>query len=271
VVSKEDRQRSKGAGKAPRLKADDLLVMILVYFRVYPTQDMLGLLFEGGQSWACKWIHRLTPVIEAALGTKKQLPVRGGLRESLKGRRPVSTIEELLKICPELEFIIDGTERPIRRPKDSQKQRAHYSGKKKRHTTKHTVVSDKRGRKVIFMGTGHPGSNHDKTMADEDVPAFPDGSALWRDTGYQGFSPQGVNRTFQPRKKAKGKERSEEDKAYNREVSRTRVLVEHSIGGIKRSHIVDDIFRNRKEGFEDAVMFVAAGLHNYRMEMRAMT
>jgi len=260
-VQPSRRQRSRGAGKHPLLDSKDLLFLILFYFRVYPTQDLLGLLFGGTQSWACKWVHRLTPILEAALGEKKTLPVRGG-------RNPVSSVEELAKICPELSFIIDGTERPVQRPKDSKRQKSLYSGKKKRHTVKNTIVSTQKGQRVCFLGSTFAGSTHDKKMVDEEPIPFPEGSDLFQDTGYQGYHPPGVSSIHQPRKKKRNQPRSEEDKAFNREVSRTRVRVEHAIGGIKRSHLVSDIYRNRKEGFEDRVMFVACGLHNFRCDMR---
>ena len=103
VVAPDKRQRKTGAGRTPRLNSEDLFILILVYFAVYPTQDLLGLLFAGQQSWVCKWVPRLTPVLETTLGEEKQLPVRAGT-----GEKPIGTMNELLKICPELSFIIGG-------------------------------------------------------------------------------------------------------------------------------------------------------------------
>lgn len=260
-VTKAARQRRKGAGKTAMLEAEDLLLLILVYFRVYPTQDLLAFLFGGGQSWACKWVHRLTPVLEASLGRKQALPLRTQKR--------VSTVEELLEQCPELSFIIDGTERPIRRPKNKDKQKSRYSGKKKRHTIKNTLVSTQGSKRVAFVSATFDGSVHDKKMVDLEPIEFPQGSALYQDTGYQGYCAPGVATTLQPRKKHRGKARTEEDKIFNREVSRIRVRVEHTIGGVKRSRIVSDIFRNIKPDFEDHAMFVACGLHNFRCDARA--
>ena len=77
-----------------------------------------------------------------------------------------------------------------------------------------------------------------------------------------------MTKTHQPRKKKRNQKRSDEDKAFNKEVSSLRVRVEHAMGGIKRSNIVSDIYRNRKEGFDNKVMFVATGLHNFRVDMR---
>ena len=47
-----------------------------------------------------------------------------------------------------------------------------------------------------------------------------------------------------------------------------RVTVEHAIAGIKRGHIVADLFRNRRQGFVDEVMLAASGLHNLRVATR---
>lgn len=51
-------------------------------------------------------------------------------------------------------------------------------------------------------------------------------------------------------------------------MSKTRVKVEHAIAGIKRLRIVKDILRNTKDDFSDLVMFLACGLHNFRVDHR---
>ena len=91
------------------------------------------------QAQANEWVHRLTGVLNAALGKEQQLPER----------RPANLAEVLSK-CPNLEFIIDGTERPINRPKDQDKQKEFYSGKKKGHTVKNNIISERKG-KVIYL------------------------------------------------------------------------------------------------------------------------
>ena len=131
------RQREHGGGRTSVLKGiEDKLLFILFYFRIYPLQEVQGYLFGMGQSQAWDWIHRLTPILNRALGYEKQLPAR-----------QAHDIEQVLKMCPALEFIIDGTERPIRRPKDKTRQKENYSGKKKRHTLKNNVVAEKRTKK----------------------------------------------------------------------------------------------------------------------------
>ena len=51
-------------------------------------------------------------------------------------------------------------------------------------------------------------------MADEENYEFPEGSKLWKDTGFQGYEPSGVI-TFQPKKKPKGGELTESEKEKN--------------------------------------------------------
>jgi len=127
-------------------------------------------------------VHGLTLVLETTLTEEKQLPVRAGRPEKAMG-----SINQLLKICPQLSFIIDGVERNVRGPKDSAKPKQGYSGQKKRHRIKNTVISNQSGGNILFVGKSHPGCSQDKKMANEDIPIFPTGSRLWPDTGYQGY------------------------------------------------------------------------------------
>jgi hypothetical protein len=233
---------------------EDQLVFILFYFKFYPTQAVLGFLFGLGQPQANEWVHRLTPWLNAALGDEQQLPAR-----------PAADLEQLLAQCPELEFIIDGTERPIQRPKDRQRQREHYSGKKKRPTVKNIVVSEKRTKKVKGLGRTQPGKKHDKAATDEEGYRFPKGSKLYKDLGFQGYEPEQTT-TYQPKKKPKGGELSAAEKAQNQAIARQRIGIEHSLAGVKVFRIVHDIYRNHKRKFEDLIMETACGLHNLRLD-----
>jgi hypothetical protein len=74
--------------------------------------------------------------------------------------------------------------------------------------------------------------------------------------------------TWQPKKKPKGQELSVADKRLNALLSSARIVVEHTLSGVKRCHIVKDVFRNTKVGFTDVVMEVACALHNLRVDFR---
>ena len=68
------RERQRGGGrKATLATVADKLVFILFYFRLYPTQAAQGFFFGISQGQACTWIHRLTPVLNQALGSEQQL------------------------------------------------------------------------------------------------------------------------------------------------------------------------------------------------------
>jgi DDE superfamily endonuclease/Helix-turn-helix of DDE superfamily endonuclease len=224
-ASEEEEPRESPAGRKAVLRTyEDKLFFILFYLRHYPTQEVLGFLFGISQGQANQWIHRLTPIVKKALGEEK--------------------------------------ERPVRRPQDSEDRRKDYSGKKKRHTKKNIILTEKATGEVLGLGATQPGSKHDKASVDEEHYTFPDGSTVFQDKGFQGYAPEGAT-IQQPTKKPRGKEWTPEQKEENRQISTQRVSVEHSIGGIKIFHIVSAIFRNIKEGFSDLVMETVTGLFNF--------
>jgi hypothetical protein len=130
------------------------------------------------------------------------------------------------------------------------------------------VVGGVTTRKVYYLSPTQEGKRHDKKIVDEEQPSFPNGIALYKDTGFQGYEPEGIM-TFQPQKKPRGKELTAEQKEQNRLISSIRIVVEHIISGVKRCRIVKDLFRNTKDHYDDLVMELACGLHNFRVQWRA--
>jgi hypothetical protein len=248
------RRRAGGGRKGALSTIEDKLVFILFYVKYYPVQVVQGYFFGLSQPQANEWIHRLTPLLNQALGYECQLPAR-----------QTQSAEAVLAACPGLQFIIDGTERPVRRPKDGERQRQYYSGKKKRHTVKNNIVSDKRTGKILVLSPTVPGKQHDKSLADAQQLVFPLGSQLWKDTGFQGYEPPNAM-TFQPTKKPKGADLSASDKRLNTQISQGRIGVEHALRGVKVFHIVAQTFRNFRLGFDDLVMQICCALHNFRLD-----
>ncbi|MGV0028700.1 helix-turn-helix domain-containing protein [Phormidesmis priestleyi] len=71
------RKRAFGGGRKARLKSMDAkLMFMLVYVKCYPTFDLMGILFDLDRSQANRWVHRLQPILENALGKKLVLPER---------------------------------------------------------------------------------------------------------------------------------------------------------------------------------------------------
>jgi len=122
-------------------------------------------------------------------------------------------------------------------------------------------------RLVRYLSRTYAGRVHDKRICDEEGYSFPPGCALFKDTGFQGFDPDHVM-TYQPKKKPRHHELSAEEKAENQVISSIRILVEHVIAGVKRCRIVHDVLRNTKAHFDDLVMEIACGLHNFRTTLR---
>jgi len=130
-IEASERKREYGGGRKAELQESrDKMLFILFYFRQYPTQEVQGFLFGIGQPQANLWVHRLTVILNRALGKEQQLP-----------ERKASKLEQVLANCPELEFVIDGTERRINRPQDKVKRDEHYSGKKKTTTVKNNIIT----------------------------------------------------------------------------------------------------------------------------------
>jgi hypothetical protein len=186
------RQRFPGGGRRGALHApEQKLLFLLVYLKTYPLQAVLGELFGLSQSRVNRWIHRLLPVLLEVLDELGVCPERDP-RQFATGRG-----------APEEDprLIIDGTERRRQRPKNPEKQAAHYSGKKKAHSDKNVVIADARRKGIRFLSRTRAGKTHDKKIADEEGICYPPGAVLYKDSGFQGYEPA-VKETRQAKKKA---------------------------------------------------------------------
>lgn len=267
-VNAPGRVRAVGGGQKGALpERADKLLFILVYTRIYPLLFIQGMFFDMAESKACTWVKILLPVLDAALGQVWLRPKRA------TGR----SLEEIIKEFPELEelgVLTDGTERPIRRPKDAEKQKTHYSGKKKRHTKKHVTLTHPKTQRILAVSEEAPGTKHDKKIIDDAQLSCTTPIPLKGDSGFQGLEVgQAVVTTpFKRKPTKKGEPKSElsaEQKEHNRALSKERISIEHSNAGFKRNRSVTEILRNTREGMSDALALVAMGLHNLRVSMRA--
>lgn len=248
------RQRAPGAGRKANLREiEDKLFFVLFYFKCYPTFDVAGILFDFDRSQAHRWLHRLQPVLEAALDKEMMLP-----------KRQLRSVAEFIRCFPEVErVILDGVERPIQRPKDEARQRSTYTGKKKRNTRKHLGLSDQ-NKRVVLLTPAKDGSFHDKTMLDCSVIAehIPIDVPIQVDLGFKGFKNEYENIAL-PHKKSRGGKLTESQKEENRQFSSERVVVEHAFDGMKRYKAAADIYRNRIDNFDDHLMVTTDGLWNF--------
>jgi hypothetical protein len=252
-------KRLPGAGRKHTLRTlGAKLFFLLFYLKCYPTFDVAGLLFEVDRSRACRWVGDWLPLLEGVLGQAAMLPVR-----------QLRSVEEFLQRFPEVQdLFLDGTERPTQRPRKAARQRARYSGKKKRHTVKNVIGNDATKR-IVLLGATQGGRVHDYPLLQESewLSQLPAGLRLWVDRGFQGIeqaAPQLV--VFQPRKKPRGGRLPQWAQVLNRLTAKVRVLAEHAIGGVKRLRCLTDVYRNRRKTLEDHLLVVGCGLWNLHLQ-----
>jgi hypothetical protein len=142
IINKnKERKRKIGGGKKHTLDtAQKKLFFVLFYMKCYPTFDLASFYFGVDRSQTNRWTKAFLLSLEKTLGIEIVLP-----------ERKISSREEFERKFPEIKDIfVDGTERPIQRPKKAKNQKKNYSGKKKRHSKKNIVVSDEKKRDSFF-------------------------------------------------------------------------------------------------------------------------
>lgn len=190
--SKKKKQRAAGGGRKSGLKnMSDKLLFILVYQKTFPLQTMHGLQFGLSQGRANYWIHRLLPVLQKTMSDLGMKPAREGgeVAELMEAREGGANLS------------LDATERELQRPGDAAKQAEKYSGKKKTHTDKNLILVNENTGKVVYLSPTVEGRKHDKKLADEAEISYPANAGLTKDTGFQGYEPEGVL-SEQPKKRS---------------------------------------------------------------------
>jgi hypothetical protein len=184
------RQRRAGGGRTAVLhEPEQKLLFLLVYLKTYPLQVVMAELFGLSQPQVNHWLRRLLPVLRDALDDLGVLPEREG--------------QSFAEARPSPRLIIDGTERRRQRPKNPEKQAAHYSGRKKVHCDKNVVVVEVGSKRVDYLSGTQAGRVADKSIADREGITYPPGTVLYKDSGFQGNEPAGA-KTRQAKKKAGG-------------------------------------------------------------------
>jgi hypothetical protein len=193
--SKQKKQRASGGGRKSVLKSmSDKLLFILVYQKTFGLQTMHGLQFGLSQGRANYWIHRLLPILQKSLAEMGMKPEREG--------KQVANLIEAREGGANLS--LDASEREIQRPLDVAKQAEKYSGKKKTHTDKNLLLVNENTGKVVYLSPTVEGKKHDKKLADESQISYPRNASLTKDTGFQGYEPEGVL-SEQPKTRRKAK------------------------------------------------------------------
>ena len=117
------------------------------------------------------------------------------------------------------------------------------------------IVTDQKGT-ILDVSGGHRGPKSDVTIWNEtELPEELADKPKVGDKAYQGAQKP----TLTPKKKPKGGQLSEDEKAENKRISQERIYVEHSIRRVKGYRIVRDEFR-LAQGIFPSVISIIAGL-----------
>jgi hypothetical protein len=100
------------------------------------------------------------------------------------------------------------------------------------------------------------------------LPRLPEGVGALGDLAYLGIAqlhPQGLAAT--PRRKPRGKARPPEDVAFNSQFASRRIVVEHTIGRIRRYEALSQTDRHRRR-YHTLRVVAVAGLVNRQLQHR---
>jgi hypothetical protein len=265
AVLKGQRTRKPGGGRRGRLTTPKSQVFFVLYYsKVYPTYDELANRFGMSRSAAFDNLQKYFPLVQEALSRLGVLPSRTFANPE-EFREAVAGVSEI---------IIDVTERRQVRPTDPVQQKDRYSGKKKMHTVKNTVIATLTTF-ILFIGQTFGGRHHDYKIFQADFStneAWFDSLAVLVDLAYQGIDQDYEIPHLQiPVKKPRTSKKNPhptltaEQAKWNRELSRQRVRVEHAIAGLKRFNLLADRFRGRKPHFLDDALVMCAGFWNLNL------
>jgi len=140
----KNRERKIGAGHKFDHPLKDRILMLLMYYRMYTTYDLLGMIFDLDKSNVMRDIKYLESAV------KKSIPIPA---KKYADSKKLKSLDGIQQFFPELIAITDGTEQQIPRPKNKKKRKTHYSGKKKKHTVKNQITINIAGQTSTFTRT----------------------------------------------------------------------------------------------------------------------
>ena len=261
-LARTDRKRAVGAGHPFNLTLTDRLLLLLVYYHLYLSSNLMAYLFNLTQSNILKDIRKLEPLVTQVLPLPKKM--------HNKAKR-LETIEEIEAMFPCFKAFLDSTEQEIPRPKNRRRRKTHYSGKKKRHTVKTQLAVNSDGL-IVHKSRHVRGSMQDYPLFLHTHPSLPMQIRLGGDLGYQGVKKAcpwldfvvPCKRKGSGRRGVKAVDLSVEQKAFNRAFNGERVVVEHVNSRLKKFLIWGGEFRNRLRHY-DVMTDVVCGLVNFKI------
>jgi hypothetical protein len=254
------RKRAVGGGPCFDLDPRNQILLTVIWLRLYPIHEVLAYLFGVSDSTVSRAIARVLPLLEASGQDTMRMPD--------PGRKRRRTLDALLAETPDLVVVIDTFEQRVQRHQDHAVADDHYSGKKKQHTLKSQVAVDEETGQIVDIAASALGPTADIKVLEESelLERLPPGVGAIGDLAYVGIDklhPRGLGAA--PRKKPRGKDRPPEDIEYNRAFSKRRIVVEHSIGRMRRYQSITQMDRNHRQQHTPRVRAVAGLVNRQRV------
>lgn len=267
-LTRPDRKRKIGGGRNFTLSLEDRLLVTLMYFRVYMSYALLGYLFNlDGTNVGREINQRMLPVLLSILPVPMQDELLSGHDEppQIGGGKRIKTLKKMMEAHPEIKEVwVDATEQAIWRPSEKLARKQYYSGKQSEHTIKSQLLTTKT--LILHVSGNLPGSVSDSTVLAGSgiMHSIPEDVQVNLDRGYEGAEDRYPNnKVYKPKRAQRNHPLTLFEKLYNHLINKTRILVEHVIGRLKKFRIVSELYRNRRSAHGD--FFVAvAGLINFR-------
>jgi hypothetical protein len=249
------RQRAVGGGPRPRHDLPTRLLMALFWLRVYPTLEVLAFFFSLNKTN----VHDAINDCLATLATLAQFPFERPPAE----RKKLRSVAAVMDAFPDVRLVIDAKEQRIQRPKSSKeddRQRPYYSGKKKCHTLKNEIAVQPDGRLGAVSPSVPGGGIHDLKLLrlTRLLERLDPEEAAMVDKGYAGLRRYYPERTiYHPFKARRNRPLTAEEKAYNRHLSRYRIVVEHTNAQLNQFQVLSQVYRHARPGHSRVVRAVA--------------
>ena len=145
---------------------------------------------------------------------------------------------------------------------------------KKLHTYKELLICNKK-RKILYISPTYKGKEHDYSLLQKEFPPSQPWFANFvvrLDLGFQGFAElypcQQLHIPIKRKRTPKGvsNQLTQQQKQHNKQKSKERIYVEHSIGGMKRYRILVNRNRLKSPSVIHQTIGVCAALWNYHLD-----
>lgn len=259
-TAKPGRKRSPGGGRRRQLFPFQEVLLTLVYLRHNVSHAVVGQMFSVSADISENAFHDVVQLL------RDLCPAHRFDAEKKWTKKEPSWHPDTLDV-----ILVDSFETPIARPSLPDAQRQLYSGKKKRHTLKTQIVTDKYG-EVLTIEPGYPGPLPDKRLYEQSAAArqYPQ-AARRADLAYQGV-PEMILPNKRKRGKAgekakdkKARDLTLEQKAENQHQASQRVYVEHGVRRCKAWRILRDELRLGRGLFPLVAMATVGLVHLARL------